>query len=156
MDNTVTCVGVNPEVIRKLNCGVIPIWDPGLETKVQRSTSDDRLTLITNLEEGIKQAEIAFICVETPPRDDASFDLSYVQQAAKDIVRYMQSDLIVVDKSTVLDGTADMVSEIINNEQKKHKVSYKVSVVSNPEFLKKERCNQGFYETGSRRYKPKK
>ena len=136
MGNTVTCVDVNPAVVEKLNAGSVHIFEPGLEPLVRHSRADGRLTFTTRLEEGIANADCAFICVGTPPQPDGSCDLSYVRQVACEIGRHMQKDLVVVDKSTVPVGTADEVRALIDKELAARGVSYQVDVVSNPEFLK--------------------
>ena len=136
MGNTVTCVDVNPAVVEKLNSGSVHIYEPGLEPMVRRSRADGRLTFTTSLAQGIADADCVFICVGTPPLPDGSCDLSYVQQVAHEIGRSMQKDLVVVDKSTVPVGTADMVRGIIQEELAARGVLYAVEVVSNPEFLK--------------------
>lgn len=136
MGNTVTCVDVNAAVVEKLNSGSVHIYEPGLEPMVRRSRADGRLHFTTSLEQGIADAECAFICVGTPPRPDGSCDLSYVHQVAHEIGRHMQKDLVVVDKSTVPVGTADTVHGIIAGELAARGLSLSAEVVSNPEFLK--------------------
>ena len=136
MGNTVTCVDVNPAVVEKLNAGSVHIFEPGLEPMVRHSRTDGRLKFTTRLEDGIADADCAFICVGTPPQPDGSCDLSYVRQVAGEIGRHMQNDLVVVDKSTVPVGTADEVRALVEKELAARGVSYKVDVVSNPEFLK--------------------
>lgn len=136
MGNTVTCVDVNPEVVKKLKAGQVHIWEPGLEPMVQRSSADGRLSFTTDLASAIKDADITFICVGTPPEEDGSCDLSHVCSAAREIGKDLVKDMVIVDKSTVPVGTADTVREIINEELEKRGVIFKVEVVSNPEFLK--------------------
>ena len=136
MGNTVSCVDVNPAIVDKLNAGSVHIFEPGLEPMVRHSRADGRLTFTTRLEDGIANADCAFICVGTPPQPDGSCDLSYVRQVACEIGRHMQKDLVVVDKSTVPVGTADEVRALIDKELAARGVSYQVDVVSNPEFLK--------------------
>lgn len=136
MGNTVTCVDVNPAIVDKLNAGSVHIFEPGLEPMVRHSRADGRLSFTTRLEDGIRGADCAFICVGTPPQEDGSCDLQYVRQVAGEIGRNMQNDLVVVDKSTVPVGTADEVSAIIRKELKDRGASFTVDVVSNPEFLK--------------------
>ena len=136
MGNTVICVDVNPAVVEKLNAGSVHIFEPGLEPMVRRSRADGRLSFTTSLEEGIAGADCAFICVGTPPQPDGSCDLSYVRQVAHEIGRYMRNELVVVDKSTVPVGTADMVRGIIKEELVARGLVLNVDVVSNPEFLK--------------------
>ena len=136
MGNTVTCVDVNPVVVEKLNGGTVHIFEPGLEPMVQRSRADGRLRFTISLEEGIRDADCTFICVGTPPRADGSCDLSYVQQVARQIGTFLCKNMVVVDKSTVPVGTADMVRALIEREVAARGQSWQVDVVSNPEFLK--------------------
>lgn len=136
MGNNVTCVDVNPEIVKKLNSGSVHIWEPGLEQMVKRSRSDGRLTFSTSLARGLEGADCAFICVGTPPREDGSCDLGFVRSVAAEIGQCMEKDLVVVDKSTVPVGTADLVAGIIGAELKKRGADFTATVVSNPEFLK--------------------
>lgn len=136
MGNNVSCVDVNPEIIEKLKAGSVHIYEPGLEPIVRRGSADGRLSFTTSLEKGMEGAECVFICVGTPPLPNGSCDLSYVRQVATEIGKHIKKDLVVVDKSTVPVGTADMVSATIRDEMTKRGVSFQVDVVSNPEFLK--------------------
>ena len=136
MGNSVRCVDVNPAIVDKLNAGFVHIFEPGLEALVRRSRADGRLTFTTQLEDGIRDADCAFICVGTPPLGDGSCDLRYVRQVATEIGKYMQKDLVVVDKSTVPVGTADEVRVLIQKELEARGALFAVDVVSNPEFLK--------------------
>lgn len=136
MGNSVICVDVNDKVIEMLNAGKVHIFEPGLENLVLRNSHDGRLIFTTDLQQGLKNAECVFICVGTPPLPDGSCDLGFVQQVAKNIGRYMENDLIVVDKSTVPVGTADMVAKLIGAELEKRGKKLSFEVVSNPEFLK--------------------
>ena len=136
MGNKVTCVDIDPIKIKKLNHGIIPIFEPGLETMVQKNTDNKNLFFTTNLNEALKNCEVAFIAVGTPMGSDGSADLQYVLAVAKSIGEAMQKRLIVVDKSTVPVGTADMVRSTIQNELDKRNSDLKFDVVSNPEFLK--------------------
>lgn len=136
MGNNVTCVDVNPEIVEKLKSGQIHIYEPGLDAMVRRSSADGRLKFTTDVEMAVASAECVFICVGTPTAADGSCELGYVRQAAMDIGKYMQGDLVVVDKSTVPVGTADVVRGLILEELKKRGVEWRVEVVSNPEFLK--------------------
>ena len=136
MGNTVRCVDVNPDVVRRLEAGTVHIFEPGLEELVQRNYRDKRLTFTTSLEQGLDNAEFAFICVGTPSQPDGSCDLSYVDAVARNIGEHMRTPLIVVDKSTVPVGTADRVRSHIDAALKARGVSIDYHVVSNPEFLK--------------------
>ena len=136
MGNKVTCVDIDPVKIEKLNQGIIPIFEPGLETMVLKNVKNKNLLFTTKLHEALKSSEIAFIAVGTPMGDDGSADLQYVLAVAKSIGQSMQKRLIVVDKSTVPIGTADKVKAIIQKELDERKSDLHFDVVSNPEFLK--------------------
>ena len=136
MGNKVTCVDIDQKKIQKLEEGIIPIFEPGLEQMVLKNVKDKNLFFTTNLGDAISDAEIVFIAVGTPMGDDGSADLQYVLAVAKSIGETMQKRLIVVDKSTVPIGTADKVKATIQAELDKRNVDLEFSVVSNPEFLK--------------------
>ncbi|MCL4125782.1 UNVERIFIED_CONTAM: hypothetical protein GTU68_036907 [Idotea baltica] len=136
MGNKVTCVDIDPIKIQKLEEGVIPIFEPGLEQMVLKNVEKKNLFFTTNLGEAISDAEIVFIAVGTPMGDDGSADLQYVLAVAKSIGQTMQKRLIVVDKSTVPIGTADKVKATIQAELDKRNKNIEFDVVSNPEFLK--------------------
>ena len=116
MGNRVTCVDIDPVKIEKLNQGIIPIFEPGLETMVLKNVKNKNLFFTTELHEALQNSEIAFIAVGTPMGDDGSADLQYVLAVAKSIGQSMQKRLIVVDKSTVPIGTADKVKATIQKE----------------------------------------
>lgn len=136
MGNNVTCVDIDPIKIQKLNQGVIPIYEPGLESMVLKNIKNKNLFFTTELDKALKDSEIAFIAVGTPMGDDGSADLQYVIEVAKSIGKLMQKRLIVVDKSTVPIGTADKVKSTIQKELDFRGSDLKFDVVSNPEFLK--------------------
>ena len=136
MGNNVTCVDIDPIKIEKLNQGIIPIFEPGLETMVLKNVKNKNLFFTTELDEALQNSEIAFIAVGTPMGDDGSADLQYVLAVAKSIGQSMQKRLIVVDKSTVPIGTADKVKATIQKELDSRNSDLQFDVVSNPEFLK--------------------
>lgn len=136
MGNKVTCVDIDPKKIQKLNAGVIPIFEPGLEQMVLKNIKNKNLFFTTDLSESISDAEIVFIAVGTPMGDDGSADLQYVLAVAKSIGETMNKRLIVVDKSTVPIGTADKVKAAIQKELDLRDKIIEFHVVSNPEFLK--------------------
>ena len=136
MGNTVTCVDTNPVVVESLRSGTVHIFEPGLEALVRRNILGNRLLFTGSLEEGLENAEIVFICVGTPPQEDGSCDLSYVDAVAASIGRSIEKTVIVVNKSTVPVGTADRVREIISKELVAKNLALAFHVVSNPEFLK--------------------
>jgi UDPglucose 6-dehydrogenase len=136
MGNKVTCVDIDKEKIKKLEEGILPIFEPGLENMVLKNVKNKNLFFTTNLGSAISDAEIVFIAVGTPMGDDGSADLQYVLAVAKSIGETMNKRLIVVDKSTVPIGTADKVKAVIKSELDKRDQDIEFSVVSNPEFLK--------------------
>jgi UDPglucose 6-dehydrogenase len=136
MGNKVTCVDIDPDKIDKLNKGIIPIYEPGLEMMVLKNVKNENLFFTTDLHVALQKSEIAFIAVGTPMGDDGSADLQYVLDVAKSIGQSMQKRLIVVDKSTVPIGTADKVMMTIQKELDLRNSDLEFDVVSNPEFLK--------------------
>ena len=136
LGNKVTCVDINSVKIEKLNQGILPIFEPGLETMVLNNLKNKNLFFTTELDEALQNSEITFIAVGTPMGDDGSADLQYVLAVAKSIGQSMQKRLIVVDKSTVPIGTADKVKATIQKELDERNSDLQFDVVSNPEFLK--------------------
>ena len=136
MGNKVTCVDIDPEKIEKLNKGIVPIFEPGLEPMVLKNIKNKNLFFTTNLSEAIQEATIVFIAVGTPMGEDGAADLQYVLAVAKSIGQTMNKRLVVVDKSTVPIGTADKVNATIQAELDKRNSNLEFEVVSNPEFLK--------------------
>jgi UDPglucose 6-dehydrogenase len=133
LGNDVTCVDKIKEKIDSLNKGIMPIYEPGLEEMVKRNVDDNRLFFSTDLHGAVESAEIIFICVGTPPKDNGETDLSFVEGAAKGIAKAINGYKIIVNKSTVPVGTGDFVREVIERN-KTHNTSF--DVVSNPEFLR--------------------
>ena len=129
--NTVTCIDIDQEKVNKLTNGKITIYEPGLEQLFDRNIKQDRLLFTTNLAEGIKEADVIFLALPTPPGEDGSADLKYILKVADDLGPLLEDYTVVVDKSTVPVGTADKVRERI---AKRAKVEF--DVVSNPEFLR--------------------
>jgi len=134
--NDVLCLDVDPEKIRILNEGGIPIFEPGLLDMVRRNVAAGRLRFTTSVEDAVAHGTIQFIAVGTPPDEDGSADLQYVTAAARNIGRYMTDYKIVVDKSTVPVGTGDRVRAAVAAELDARGARIDFSVVSNPEFLK--------------------
>lgn len=134
--NDVLCLDVDPEKIRILNAGGLPIFEPGLLDMVKRNVAAGRLRFTTDVEAAVAHGTIQFIAVGTPPDEDGSADLQYVVAAARSIGRHMRDYKVVVDKSTVPVGTADKVQAAIADELAKRGAAIDCSVVSNPEFLK--------------------
>lgn len=129
--NQVTCVDIDQRKVDKLSSGVITIYEPGLEKLFQRNLKDGRLTFTTSLAEGIRDAEIVFLALPTPPGEDGSADLKYVLGVAEEIGKLLTDYKIIVNKSTVPVGTAKKVYDAIRKNYQGE-----VDVVSNPEFLR--------------------
>lgn len=136
MGNDVYCVDVNPDIINALQNGHIHIYEPGLQAMVKRNFAEGRLKFSTELSKGLADALFVFNSVGTPSRPDGSCDLSYVCHVAQQIGQTMNDYKIIVNKSTVPVGTADMVRDIIQKELEKRDLRLEFDVVSNPEFLK--------------------
>lgn len=136
MGNNVTCVDIDKNKIEGLKKGVLPIYEPGLETMVVNNHKNGRLKFCTSLTDPVAISNMYFIAVGTPPGEDGSADLQYVLAVAREIGRTITQHTIVVDKSTVPVGTADKVKAAIDNELHKRAVKVSFNVVSNPEFLK--------------------
>jgi len=129
--NTVTCIDINEEKVRKLQSGVIPIYEPGLDVLFHRNIAQGRLKFTTHLAEGIAEAKIIFLALPTPPDEDGSADLKYILGVAEELGKLINNYVVIVDKSTVPVGTAEMVRERIAKNAKTE-----FDVVSNPEFLR--------------------
>ena len=136
MGNQVSCVDIDQDKIAGLKRGELPIYEPGLEALVRRNYAEGRLHFTNHLAEAIKTSNICFIAVGTPPGEDGSADLQYVLAVAKEIGRLITDYTVVVDKSTVPVGTADLVRNAIDGELQKRNLILDFDVVSNPEFLK--------------------
>ncbi|CAH0351785.1 UDP-glucose/GDP-mannose dehydrogenase family protein [Aquabacterium sp. CECT 9606] len=136
MGNDVLCLDVDPNKIRILEEGGIPIHEPGLDLVVARNVKAGRLAFTTDIARAVAHGTLQFIAVGTPPDEDGSADLQYVLAAARNIGRLMTDYKVVVDKSTVPVGTADKVHAAIADELSKRGSNTPFAVVSNPEFLK--------------------
>ena len=129
--NIVSCIDIDADKIARLNKGEVPIYEPQLDAYFERNIKAQRLIFTTSLVDGIKDAEVIFLALPTPPGEDGSADLSYILKVAEQLGSMIEKYTIIVDKSTVPVGTADKVHEIIS---KKARGTF--SVVSNPEFLR--------------------
>jgi UDPglucose 6-dehydrogenase len=134
--NDVLCLDVDPAKIRILEEGGIPIYEPGLKEMVRRNVAAGRLRFTTDIERAVHHGTIQFIAVGTPPDEDGSADMQYVLAAARNIGRLMTDYKVIVDKSTVPVGTADLVRETVAAELQRRGAQVPYAVVSNPEFLK--------------------
>jgi UDPglucose 6-dehydrogenase len=129
----VTCVDNDEKKIADLKQGIIPIYEPGLEEMVKKNVKEGHISFTSNLAEAVQKALVVFIAVGTPPRDDGSADLSYVEKVAESIAQNMNGYKVVVTKSTVPVGTGEKIRAIISQSQRE-KVDF--DIVSNPEFLR--------------------
>ncbi len=131
MGNKVICIDNNPQKLKLLEQGVIPIYEPGLEELVRNNVKENRLSFSSNLDSAVKNSEICFIAVQTPQSEDGSADLKYVKEASKSIAKAMNGYKVIVNKSTVPPGSTQEIKEIIEAN-----TDFPFDIVSNPEFLK--------------------
>ncbi|SEM55453.1 UDPglucose 6-dehydrogenase [Mesobacillus persicus] len=129
----VCCIDVDGEKIKQLNQAVSPIYEPGLEELLIRNLASDRLKFTTSHRDGVSGAEIVILAVGTPQGEDGAADLTFLEQAAKDLAAHLEPNTIVVIKSTVPVGTNDEVKRIIEANCSEE---VSVRIVSNPEFLR--------------------
>ncbi len=134
--NNVLCVDVDEAKVALLKDGEVPIHEPGLDSIIQRNQALSRLDFTTDAERAVAHAELQFIAVGTPPDEDGSADVRYVKAVANTIGRLMTEPRIVINKSTVPVGTADLVQQCVQEALDARGKSIDFSVVSNPEFLK--------------------
>lgn len=130
--NQVTCVDIDENKVRRMQQGEVPIYEPGLDVLFERNKRQGRLTFTTDLASAIKDAEIIFLALPTPPDEDGSADLKYILGVAADLSKIITDYKVIVDKSTVPVGTAEKVHEILV----KNLSEDLFDVVSNPEFLR--------------------
>lgn len=136
MGNHVNAVETLQARVDMLRQGRSPIHEPGLEPLVERNVAAGRLDFTTSYAEGLRNAEVIFIAVGTPPREDGSADLKHVIEAARCVSHYLPDGAVIVNKSTVPVGTADLVRQTIAGELSARGANVLFDVVSNPEFLK--------------------
>lgn len=129
--NHVICVDINEGKVKKMQLGIVPIYEPHLDVLFERNIKQGRLTFTTNLSDAIEKAKIVFLALPTPPGEDGSADLSYILGVAEELGKLLKDYKVIVDKSTVPVGTAEKVRVAI---AKNSKVEF--DVVSNPEFLR--------------------
>ncbi len=131
--NYVTCVDIDEEKIKKLNQGIVPIYEPGLDVLISKNVKEGRLKFTTDLKSAVEDALVIFIAVGTPPKQDGSADMRFVEAVARDIAKYMNGYKVIVNKSTVPVGAAQRIKQIIKENQPR---PIHFSVASNPEFLR--------------------
>lgn len=129
----VTCVDVDRDKVEKLRSGIIPIYEPGLDKLVEKNSAAGRLHFTTDVAEAVRPAQVVFLAVGTPPKEDGSPDMSYYQQAAKDVAGAMNGYKVLVTKSTVPVGTGKWLREFVTANLA---VQTEFGVASNPEFLR--------------------
>jgi len=129
----VTCVDKDADKIARLNAGEMPIYEPGLEQIVSKNVQAGRLRFTTDLKQAVEQALVIFLAVGTPPKEDGSADLSFVEAAARSIAEHMNGYKVIVTKSTVPIGTGERLRKLIG-ENLKTRLNF--GIVSNPEFLR--------------------
>ena len=135
--NTVTCVDIDDNKIEKLKSGKITIYEPGLEKLFLRNQKENRLIFTTSLQDAVADAQVIFLALPTPPGEDGSADLKYILGVAAKLGQIISTKdyKVIIDKSTVPVGTADLVRQTINDASDKD-ISGSFDVVSNPEFLR--------------------
>ncbi len=129
--NHVICVDIDKNKVERMQKGEVPIYEPLLDVYFDRNIAHKRLSFTTNLEEAVEKSEIVFLALPTPPGEDGSADLSYILGVADQLGKIMSDYKIIIDKSTVPVGTADLVRKAISNHYPGD-----FAVVSNPEFLR--------------------
>ncbi|MFM7637513.1 MAG: UDP-glucose dehydrogenase family protein [Crocinitomicaceae bacterium] len=129
--NQVVCIDIDANKVEKMRNGMVPIYEPELDTLFHRNVKANRLSFTTSLEEGISDAEIIFLALPTPPGEDGSADLSYILGVADQLGKIIKEYKVIVDKSTVPVGTAEKVHQAIVKN-----ATTDFAVVSNPEFLR--------------------
>ncbi len=134
--HNVLCLDSDKSKIRKLNKGIMPIYENGLEELVTSNLKAKRLQFSNSYKEAVKHSNVIFIAVDTPPKRNGDADLSSINKVCESICPYIDRDLILIEKSTVPVGTSEyigaLISKLMNKKQKRHNVD----IVSNPEFLK--------------------
>ena len=135
--NNILCVDIDKNKIEKMQKGIVPIFEPGLDLLFERNIKDGRLKFTTVLKDAVLKSNIIFLCLPTPQDEDGSADLKYILGVADDLGKIFKENpeigyKIIVDKSTVPVGTSDKVKEVI----KKHAPGFEFDVASNPEFLR--------------------
>src|SRR5437763_52295 len=143
MGNQVTCVDIIPEKIERLNHGILPIYEPGLQEMVARNVHAVRLHFTTSYSEGLDNCDFIFIAVNTPTgSSQGGADMRYVESAARGIAQELDHQALIINKSTVPVGSGDVVSRIIRKNLKRPEVHF--AVISNPEFLREGSAVQDF------------
>ncbi|HEY4131896.1 MAG TPA: UDP-glucose/GDP-mannose dehydrogenase family protein [Gemmatimonadaceae bacterium] len=128
----VTCVDIDEQKIARLQEGIMPIYEPGLDSLVEKNTRAGRLKFTTNLKDAVEESLVVFLAVGTPPKEDGSADLQYVEAATRTIAKHMNGYKVIVTKSTVPVGTGERLRKLISHERP----DARFGIASNPEFLR--------------------
>ena len=147
MGNMVICADNNKNIIDGLNQGNIPIYEVGIKEMIKQNADMGRLRFTTNTNEAVKESDIIFIAVGTPPMEDGSADIQHVLEVSRDIGRYMEGYKVIVIKSTVPMGTGQKVKETVRCVLNERGAAYAFDVVSNPEFLREGSAVYDFTQT---------
>lgn len=134
LGHNVTCVDIDEAKISNLEKGIMPIYEPGLKELIDRNSIEGRINFTTSLPSSLEKADIVFIAVGTPSLSDGSVDMTYIEQVAKEIGLHLNKSIVIVNKSTVPVGTADLVKDIVTSHLSDPGIS--VEIASVPEFLK--------------------
>ena len=132
--HNVVCVDKDQNKIEKLNNGIIPIWEPGLEGLIERNVMAGRLKFTTDHVDAVQHGQVQFIAVGTPADEDGSADLRYVLEVAEDIALCMSEYKVIVNKSTVPVGTAFQTQSKVLQILKKRRENISFDIVSNPDL----------------------
>lgn len=130
--NNVVCIDINEDKVKQLQQGKSPIYEPGLDVLLERNIKENRITFTTSLKDGIKDAQVIFLALPTPPGKDGAADLQYVLDVAGQLSKILNRYTVIVNKSTVPVGTAEKVTAVML-QNLDHSL---FDVVSNPEFLR--------------------
>lgn len=136
MGNQVACIDIDQAKLAQLREGIVPIYEPGLESLVHDNLKAGRLVFSDDLASAINDSEVVFIAVDTPPNKDGSADLSHVETVAREIGEVIVNPIVVVNKSTVPVGTAEKVQAVISGALAQRNAEVEFDVISNPEFLR--------------------
>ena len=146
--NEVMCIDIDKDKIETLRSGTIPIYEPGLAGLLTNNIKSSRIHFSDSIQEGVAFSDVIFIAVGTPSEEDGSADLKYVLSVAKSIGQLMQTDKLIVNKSTVPVGTADKVAGVVSKELSSRNSELNFQVASNPEFLKEGAAVEDFMKPG--------
>ena len=139
LGNKVVCFDIDSVKIKNLQNGIVPFFEPGLEELVSTGVKNGALNFTDNLTEALRDASFVFLCVGTPSKETGSVDLSFIEEAARDIGLLLGHDIYLVTKSTVPVGTNRQILKIVNNALEEAGADLRkvhVTVLSNPEFLR--------------------